>query len=42
MSDPRAARPERVAGISGDDATYYVEEHESGWRVTYNDVKPLH
>jgi hypothetical protein len=38
MSDPRPARPNRVAGISGDDATYYVEEHESGWRVTYNDA----
>ena len=38
MSDPRPARPKRVAGISGDDATYYVEEHESGWRVTYNDA----
>ena len=38
MSDPRPARPKRVAGISGDDATYYVQEHESGWRVTYNDA----
>jgi hypothetical protein len=38
MSDPRPARPNRVAGISGDDATYYVEEHESGWRVTYDDA----
>jgi hypothetical protein len=32
MSDPRPARP------NGDDATYYVEEHESGWRVTYDDA----
>ena len=38
MSDPRPARRKRVAGISGDDATYYVEEHESGWRVTYDDA----
>jgi hypothetical protein len=38
MSDPRPARPKRVAGISGDDAAYYVEEHESGWRVTYDDA----
>jgi hypothetical protein len=38
MSDRRRARPNRVAGISGDDATYYVEEHESGWRVTYDDA----
>jgi hypothetical protein len=38
MSDPRPARPRRVASVSGDDATYYVEEHESGWRVTYDDA----
>jgi hypothetical protein len=38
MSDPRPARSKRVAGISGDDAAYYVEEHESGWRVTYDDA----
>jgi hypothetical protein len=38
MSDPRPARPKRVAGVSGDDATYYFEEHESGWRVTYDDA----
>src|SRR6202142_44902 len=38
MSDPRPARRKRVAGISGDDAAYYVEEHESGWRVTYDDA----
>jgi hypothetical protein len=30
--------PKRVASISGDDATYYVEEYESGWRVTYDDA----
>jgi hypothetical protein len=39
MSDPRPARSNRVAGISGDDdAAYYVEEHASGWRVTYDDA----
>jgi hypothetical protein len=38
MSDPRRANPRRVASVSGDDATYYVEEHESGWRVTYDDA----
>jgi hypothetical protein len=38
MSDPRPARPKRVAGVSGDDATYYVEEHESRWRVAYDDA----
>jgi hypothetical protein len=38
MSDRRRARPNRVASVSGDDATYYVEEHESGWRVTYDDA----
>jgi hypothetical protein len=38
MSDRRRARPKRVASVSGDDATYYVEEHESGWRVTYDDA----
>jgi hypothetical protein len=38
MSDRRRARPERDASVSGDDATYYVEEHESGWRVTYDDA----
>ena len=38
MSGPRPARPKRVASISGDDAAYYVEEHESNWRVTYDDA----
>jgi hypothetical protein len=41
MSDPRRARPtisKRDASVSGDDATYYVEEYESGWRVTYDDA----
>jgi hypothetical protein len=38
MSDLRRARPKLDASVSGDDATYYVEEHESGWRVTYNDA----
>ena len=38
MSDPRPARPKPVASVSGDDATYYVEEHESGWRVTCDDA----
>jgi hypothetical protein len=38
MSDPRRASLKRDASISGDDATYYVEEHESGWRVTYDDA----
>jgi hypothetical protein len=38
MSDRRRARPKRDASVSGDDATYYVEEHESGWRVTYDDA----
>jgi hypothetical protein len=38
MSDPRPARAKRVANVSGDDATYYVEEHKSGWRVTYDDA----
>jgi hypothetical protein len=38
MSDPRRANPKRVAGVNGDEATYYVEEHESGWRVTYDDA----
>jgi hypothetical protein len=38
MSDPTPVRPERVASISADDAIYYVEEHESGWRVTYDDA----
>jgi hypothetical protein len=38
MSDPRHAGPKRDASVSGDDATYYVEEHESGWRVTYDDA----
>jgi hypothetical protein len=38
MSGPRPARPKRVASVSGDDATYYVEEHESRWRVTYDDA----
>ena len=38
MSDPRPATAKRVASVSGDDATYYVEEHESGWRVTYDDA----
>jgi hypothetical protein len=34
MSDPRRANPKRVASANGDEATYYVEEHETGWRVT--------
>jgi hypothetical protein len=38
MSDPRRANPKLVAGVNGDEATYYVEEHESGWRVTYDDA----
>jgi hypothetical protein len=38
MSDPRPARPKRVSSVSGDDATYYVEEHESRGRVTYDDA----
>jgi hypothetical protein len=38
MSGPRPARPKRVASISGDDATCYVEEQESGWRATYDDA----
>jgi hypothetical protein len=38
MSDRRRARPECDASVSGDDATYYVEEHESGWHVTYDDA----
>jgi len=38
MSDPRQARPKRDASVRGDDATYYVEEHESGWRASYNDA----
>ena len=38
MSDLGRARPKLDASVSGDDATYYVEEHESGWRVTYNDA----
>jgi hypothetical protein len=38
MSDLRRARPKLDASVSRDDATYYVEEHESGWRVTYNDA----
>jgi hypothetical protein len=38
MSDPRPARHKRVASANGDEATYYVEEHETGWRVTYDDA----
>jgi hypothetical protein len=38
MSDLGGARPKLDGSVSGDDATYYVEEHESGWRVTYNDA----
>jgi hypothetical protein len=38
MSGPRPARPKRVASISGDEATCYVEEQESGWRATYDDA----
>jgi hypothetical protein len=38
MSDRRRPRPKRDASVTGDDATYYVEEHESGWRVTYDDA----
>jgi hypothetical protein len=38
MSDLGGARPKLEGSVSGDDATYYVEEHESGWRVTYNDA----
>jgi hypothetical protein len=38
MSDPRRARPKPDDGVSGDDVTYYVEEHESHWRVTYDDA----
>jgi hypothetical protein len=38
MSDPRRAKRKCDASVSGDDATYYVEKHESGWRVTYDDA----
>jgi hypothetical protein len=38
MSDPRRAMPRPDDGVSGDDATYYVEEHENAWRVTYDDA----
>jgi hypothetical protein len=43
MSDPRRAIPkgdasEGAAYDASEDAAYYVEEHESGWRVTYNDA----
>jgi hypothetical protein len=38
MNDPRQARPKRDVSVSGDAAAYYVEEHESGWRVIYNDA----
>jgi hypothetical protein len=38
MSDRWHTRPKRDASVSGDDATYYVEAHESGWRVTYDDA----
>jgi hypothetical protein len=38
MSDLGGARSKLDGSVSGDDATYYVEEHESGWRVTYNDA----
>jgi hypothetical protein len=37
ISGPQPARPKRVASISGDDAVV-EEEHESGWRVTYDDA----
>jgi hypothetical protein len=37
MSDRRRASKFH-ASVSGDDATYYVEEHEGGWRVTYDDA----
>ena len=36
MSDPEHVGSQGSASVSGDDATYYVEEHEGGWRVTYN------
>jgi hypothetical protein len=36
--DPRRAYSRRVASVSGDDATYYVEKHERGWRVTCDDA----
>ena len=36
MSDPGRRRSRGSASVSGDDATYYVAEHEGGWRVTYN------
>jgi hypothetical protein len=29
---------EGAAYDASEDAAYYVEEHESGWRVTYNDA----
>jgi hypothetical protein len=35
MSDRRHASAKPDAGVSGDDATYYVEKYESRWRVTY-------
>jgi hypothetical protein len=38
VSDARRANPKRVASANGDEATYYVEEHETRWRVTYDDA----
>jgi hypothetical protein len=38
MRDPGSPRRHGDASFSSDDATYYVEEHESGWRVTYDDA----
>jgi hypothetical protein len=37
-SKARSATPKRDVNVSGDDATYYVERHESLWRVTYDDA----
>jgi hypothetical protein len=39
MSHPRRATAKRDAGANDGDATYYVEEHESHWRVTYDDAR---
>jgi hypothetical protein len=38
VSDRRYARPNHDASASGDDATYYVEKYESGWRVNYEEA----
>jgi hypothetical protein len=38
MNDPGHVGSQGYASVSGEDATYYVEEHEGGWRVTYNDA----